>query len=48
VSSERHPTAIEAYTAVDHGRDPAALLASMDALEQRSTGGQVDAAPVRR
>jgi SAM-dependent methyltransferase len=33
VSSERHPIAIEAYTAVDHGRDPAALLATMDAVE---------------
>jgi ubiquinone/menaquinone biosynthesis C-methylase UbiE len=36
VSSERHPIAIEAYSAVDHGRDPAALLATMDAVEALS------------
>jgi SAM-dependent methyltransferase len=33
VSSDRSPIAIEAYTAVDAGRDPAALLATMDAVE---------------
>jgi hypothetical protein len=33
VTSERSPIAIEAYTAVDHGRDPAALIATMDAVE---------------
>ena len=33
MTSERSPIAIEAYTAVDHGRDPAALLATMDAVE---------------
>ena len=33
MTSERSPIAIEAYTAVDHGRDPAALIATMDAVE---------------
>ena len=33
LNSERLSIAIEAYTAVDHGRDPAALLATMDAVE---------------
>ena len=33
MSSERSSIAIEAYTAVDHGRDPGALLATMDAVE---------------
>ena len=36
MSSEPRPIAIEAYTAVDHGPDPAALIATMDAVEALS------------